>query len=248
MIKLPGLLPQPVYDELLFALNKMFSQVSPADGTSSLRSSQDYPLKLATGCGTFTIWPLVLDLITRSTSRVFVGPSLCRNPEWLQTATGYTTDINAVSDDLKAYHKIFHPIIAPFLSSYRQLQARFVSAKMLLLPLLQERSRVKGKEGNKVDLLQWLVESARGEDAKPDRLVRRALLLNKLSIHPTAITAVNVLLNLCARPEYVEPLRQEMREAIDAAGRIKLSALNAMKKTDSFMKETQRLDTPSLSK
>lgn len=83
---------------------------------------------------------------------------------------------------------------------------------------------------------------------KLDRRVRRALLLNKLSIHPTAIRAVNVLLNLCAQPEYVEPLRQEMREAIDAAGGIKLSALNAMETTDTFMKETQKLDTPSLSK
>lgn len=102
--------------------------------------------------------------MTRSTSRLSVGPSLCRNTEWLQTVTDYTTDINAVSDDLKAYHKIFHHIVAPFLSSYRQLRARFISAKMLLYRLCKSGVTLREKEGNEIDLLQWIVETAPGED------------------------------------------------------------------------------------
>lgn len=54
MIQLPGLPPRPVYDELPFSLNEMFSQVLFA-------VFPDSPLVLATGCGAFTIGPLVLD-------------------------------------------------------------------------------------------------------------------------------------------------------------------------------------------
>jgi len=158
----------------------------------------------------------VIDLITSSTSRVFVEPVLCRDEQWLNTATGYTLDVHKASEELFTYPAIVRPIMVHFLSSYRQLRGRFSVARRLLLPTFEERISRKGTD-NQV-MLQWLADSAQGRDGGPDRLVKRMLFLNMAAIHTTATTATNVLLDLCARPEYIEILREEITVAIQEDG------------------------------
>lgn len=34
----------------------------------------------------------MIELVTSASARAFVGPELCRNPDWLATATGYTME------------------------------------------------------------------------------------------------------------------------------------------------------------
>jgi hypothetical protein len=57
------------------------------------------------------------------------------------------------------------------------------------------------------------------------------------------ITATNVLLDLFARPEWMEVLSEEIVEAIEGDGGIKTSTLPKLKKLDSFMRESRRLNT-----
>jgi hypothetical protein len=221
-----GHLTQPTYDEILFALNK---KLKTAPG-GNLKGSYSLPLFFST-----------IDLITSATARVFVGPGLCRNEEWLATATGYTMDVSKASEELFTYPAIVRPIVVRFLKSHSQCRARFGVARRLLLPAFEERALSKGEEYE--DMLKWLLDSARGRDAEPDRLVKRMLFLNMAAIHTTAITATNILLDLCARPEWMEALREEMLEAIEADGGIKPLTLRKLKKLDSFMRESRRLNT-----
>lgn len=62
------------------------------------------------------------------------------------------------------------------------------------------------------------------------------------------MTAAQTLFDLIARPEYIEPLREEILEALDTDGGWKKTTLTKMRKLDSFMKESQRFNGPSLSK
>ena len=98
------------------------------------------------------------------------------------------------------------------------------------------------------DRLQWLVESAKGKDAATDRLVKRMLFLNMVAIHTTALTVMNVLLDLCARPDDMVLLREEMLEAVERDGGITDETLNSLKLTDSFMRESRRLNPLDLCK
>jgi ent-kaurene oxidase len=161
----------------------------------------------------------VIDLITSSTSRDSVGPSLCRNEEWLRTTTGYTLDVHKASEELLTYPAIVRPVVRHFLSSCRQLKGRFGVARRLLLPAFEERRSRNGKDYQ--DMLQWLVGLAQGRDGEPDRLVKRILFLNMAAIYTTATTAANVLLDLCARPEYIGILREEMSSQFE-----KMAVLN----------------------
>lgn len=40
----------------------------------------------------FPLFGLAIELVTSASARAFVGPELCRDPEWLATATGYTIE------------------------------------------------------------------------------------------------------------------------------------------------------------
>lgn len=98
------------------------------------------------------------------------------------------------------------------------------------------------------DMIQWLIDMAKGPDTDSGRLVRRMPFLNMAAIHTTTHTTVNIILDLCHRPESIQPLREENIEVMRAYGGVKASTLASLKKLDSFMKESQRLDPMDLSK
>lgn len=61
---------------------------------------------------------------------------------------------------------------------------------------------------------------------------------------------VQTIFELAARPEYVLPLREEIRTCLEERGGYTKDALNAMHKLDSFIRESQRwnpLDAGKLS-
>ncbi|EMR80705.1 putative cytochrome p450 monooxygenase protein [Botrytis cinerea BcDW1] len=211
-----GRLAQPTYDEILFRINSKLEKTGSKDGNYS-----------------FPLFGLAIELITSASARAFVGPELCRDPEWLATATGYTIEF-------------LHPVIAPFLKSYKQIRNRFSVARKLLLPLIRERRSTSAKEHP--DMVQWLIDSARGSDAETDKLVTRMLFLNAAAIHTTAEVATNAILDLCARPEDVKTLKKELTMVNEEAEGVDISVrtLSSLKMMDSFIKESHRVNTLGL--
>lgn len=72
-------------------------------------------------------------------------------------------------------------------------------ARKLLLPRLKNRTPENAKMHN--DMLQWLVDTARGKDTETDQIVKRMLFLNMAALHTSAEATTNAILDLCARPE-----------------------------------------------
>jgi len=54
-----------------------------------------------------------------------------------------------------------------------------------------------------------------------------------------------VLCRLLSNPEYIEPLRQEVEAAVAEEGWTK-AGMDKMRKIDSFLRETQRVDVESI--
>ncbi|PVH94597.1 cytochrome P450 [Periconia macrospinosa] len=214
----------PAYEEIVYALNKKLEGMQSSQGG----------FKVA-------VFPQMIELVTCASARVFVGPELCRNPDWLATATGYTLDVAKVTTDLNRYYRIFHPFIAPFLKSRQQIKTRFTLAKKLLAPLIESR-RSKANPPSP-DMIQWLVDTATGSDATTDNIVRRMLFLNMAAIHTTAEVLTHNIFELCERSETLQMLREEMLEALPENSSVRLTTLNSdLKKTDSFIKESHRLN------
>ena len=69
------------------------------------------------------------------------------------------------------------------------------------------------------------------------------------------MATTQAIFDLAARPEYIQPLRDEIQQVIDEDGqdldgegfvKLKKMSMPKLKKLDSFLKETQRLSPPGV--
>ena len=191
----------------------------------------------------------VLSAIVGSASRSFVGLPISRDSEWLKTAVGYTMDVFGVAVSLRPYPAFLRPVVARFMAGTKRLDDHLNTAKRCFSPIFAERLALKDSgtapAEKPVDMIQWMVDSARGADRDPDFLAHNILFMTVAAVHTSAISAVHVLFDLCEMPEYVQPLREEVLRVVGEHGWT-LPAINQMKLLDSFMKESQRMSPPGL--
>ncbi|WPH04790.1 Hypothetical protein R9X50_00768600 [Acrodontium crateriforme] len=196
------------------------------------------------------IYELLLRIVARISARVFIGEPHCRNEEWLTTSIQYTENLFTTVMILRRLPKWTHPFVANCLPSYWATHANLATAKKIIIPIVNDR-RAKEAENDPeyvkpVDMLQWMMDAADENDGQPHKLAHRQLLLSLASIHTTTMSAAHALYDLCARPEYFEPLREEAKQVIAEDGGWQKTTLNKMRKLDSFLKESQRFNPPSL--
>jgi hypothetical protein len=69
------------------------------------------------------------------------------------------------------------------------------------------------------------------------------------------MATTQAIFDLVSRPEYIQPLREEIQQVIDEDGqdiggdgfmKLKKMSMPRLKKLDSFMKESQRLSPPGV--
>jgi cytochrome P450 len=90
--------------------------------------------------------------------------------------------------------------------------------------------------------------SAEHDATSVEELAKLQLGLIFAAIHTTTMTATNILYTLAVTPEYISPLREEIRKALtDNDGIITSRALQQMEKLDSYMKEVMRKYPPGIS-
>ncbi|KAF4636465.1 hypothetical protein G7Y89_g1617 [Cudoniella acicularis] len=113
----------------------------------------------------------------------------------------------------------------------------------LLRPLLAERAST----GSRIDFLQWLVDGAIGKGQEdPKRLIHKALFIGLAATNASNMGVVNFILDLCAMPEYIQPLREELQKCTRDAGGWNLAAIQNMELLDSFLKESQCTSHPGI--
>ena len=132
-----------------------------------------------------------------------------------------------------------------FIPEIRKIKKHYEAAEKAAIPLLKERERT-GESA--MDLLYWMSEQAKGEEKDMKFIAGILLKVSFAAIHTSAAAPSQLIYDLCAMPEYVEPLRQEIDQLIDVDGTIPKSAFVKLAKMDSIMKESQRFNPLLLSK
>lgn len=193
----------------------------------------------------------LVDVIAKVSGRVFVGPELCQDPEYLDAGSNYTVDLMKAVQAVKQIRPILKPFLAPRTPEVVQLRQREKRATEVLRPIIEERMNGKSKDPNwqePDDMLQWMINRSGGKDSA-DTITHYQLGLIFAAIHTTTMTATNILYTLAVTPEYLEPIREEIRNAMaDNGGIITSRALQQMEKLDSYMKEVTRFYPPGVSK
>ncbi|KAJ3513627.1 hypothetical protein NMY22_g14982 [Coprinellus aureogranulatus] len=144
-------------------------------------------------------------------------------------------------------------VIGLFPVSLRPLVTRLISRipptlkkmKVMLGPMLEERLQKDselGRDwgGKPNDLVSWLLEGAPPAQRTVDDLIIRIIMSEFGGLHTTSIVVSDTLFDLAARPEYSQPLREEIEGIIEEHGWTK-DAFSKMQKLDSFIKESCRL-------
>jgi len=189
-----------------------------------------------------TVLPATMQIVSRTSNRIFVGLPLCRDPEYVQLNIDYTVTIFTRGQMIGLLPEFLKPIVAPFLSP-RKSSLRH--ALKFLKPILEERLEQDNKYGRDRpdrpnDLISWLLDIAVGDERTAPALALRILATNMAAIHTSSTTLTAALYDLAMYPEHIEPMREEAERVIMHEGWTK-AALGSMHKIDSFLRESQRL-------
>ncbi|KAF7944091.1 hypothetical protein EAE96_010501 [Botrytis aclada] len=243
-----------------------------ASTTGALQDELHYALD--TELGTCESWTKVvllekaLRIVALISGRVFVGRPLSRNEEWLQASIDYTTDCIRAKDAAAEWPAWTRYFVAPFLPEIRKVQAHTNKAAELLKPLIngcirrfKEGKGVGGESGDEFDddqgaVVSWFMKHTSPELREdPYNLALNQLTLSFASIHTSSSAVCHILLDLASHPEFIAPLRKEIEQVIaedgfelDGSGKecLKKQSLTKLKKLDSLLKESQRMNPPGL--
>ncbi|KAI1400090.1 putative cytochrome P450 [Hypoxylon fuscum] len=194
----------------------------------------------------------LLRVVAQASARIFVGYPMCRNEEWLDCSTKFATDVMTGGEKLKQWHPYLRPIAQYFVPEMTRIRGDHHRALELLLPELNRRLAEPADPDASLynDMIQWMQERARKTGDKSfnhKELANLQMLTATAAIHTTRLAIIHTLYDIAARPEYVEPLRNEIIEVTkDNKGILHKQHLTQMKMLDSFMKESQRHNPPSV--
>ncbi|KAI1742420.1 cytochrome P450 [Xylaria scruposa] len=198
-----------------------------------------------------SIYELLLRVVARVSGRVLVGPEICRQEEWLYTAIHFTENSYAIIMTLRILPSYLHALVGPLLPAYWRVRANLATAKRIIGPVVRERrakeaSSAVGGYKKEEDVLQWMMDLGVGKEAQPDKLAHRQLMLSLAGIHTTTMSISHAIYDLCAHPQYFEPLRDELSYVIENHGGWRRPIIPKFRKLDSFLRESQRMNPPAL--
>lgn len=182
---------------------------------------------------------MILGLVSRISSRVFLGEELCRNKEWLDVTCNYAVDTMRAAEELRLWPAPLRTFVHWFLPSCQRSREHARETRRLLAPILEKRRAMKarGEDVGFDDALEWLEREANGRAYDP---AAAQLIISTLAIHTTSDLLMQVLCDVVQHPEILQPLRDEMVSALRDGGWRKTSLYN-MKLLDSVIKESQRI-------
>ncbi|KAG5803610.1 hypothetical protein H9Q74_010150 [Fusarium xylarioides] len=184
----------------------------------------------------------LIRVVSRVSGRVFVGANVCRSEEYIDHTINYTRDVMLGAHAVGQVKQWLRPLQAPSLPEIRQLNRRRKLAADFFMPVVRERIE-KPKQEKPEDLLQWLIDmqAAKYGDTSASELAKKQLDISFAAIHTTNAVALNTIYTLAAMPQVQAEIREEVRTVLaDNKGESEFSAVQKMKKLDSFIRESVR--------
>jgi len=188
-------------------------------------------------------WNVMLKCISRASNRLYVGIPLCRNQDYLDKVIEYSTTASRAGATIDMFPRFLQRAVSKVLLNRDEALGKVMK---YVGPIFQERQDKLLQLGDEwldrpSDAIQWILEAS-PTNASLEELCIRILFLNWASIHTSSMTITHVLLDLAAYPEYQDPLKEEIESVLKQFGGWKKQALTYMKKLDSVLRESQRLN------
>ncbi|KAL9120104.1 MAG: hypothetical protein Q9187_003338 [Circinaria calcarea] len=116
-------------------------------------------------------------------------------------------------------------------------------AAELLAPTYAARlAEAKSDREKHRDGIQWLLDTSGGKRKTLQQIADEELFLHTAGIHSTGSMVISILYDLVAHPEYVPEIMEEVRKVLREAPEWTKQSLAKLRKLDSFMTESQRMN------
>ncbi|CAI7650500.1 unnamed protein product [Penicillium pancosmium] len=193
-------------------------------------------------------------VVARLSTRAFLGETLANNKEWIDISVNYTIDAFNAARELRQWLTILRPVAQYFLTTTRKLRMHLSQGKLIIDAEIKRRHQAaKNKTDSESenaprlqDTLDWY-ESLSKSSGRSVNISNGQIALSLAAIHTTSNLLTNVMYDLAAYPEYIQPLRDEIQAVVAEDGCLKKSSLLKLRLMDSVMKETQRTHPVSMS-
>jgi len=240
-----------------------------------LQDEASYALDKVIGdCHTWTeatLYRSVLEIVARLSARTLVGMPLCRDDPWIAATKNLSTDIIRTMYTITSFSPWARPFVVPFLSQYRKLiwynfffssklkpqvtaildaykKTNFVSREAIPAEAILHEKVTQEHQ----NLVHWIIGNFKAPARVSVRQIGRIEYgLAFAAIHTTSSALTHVLFDIAAHPEYAEILREEIDTVVaeenHPQGRLLKTSIPKLKKLDSFIKESQRVNPIQLS-
>ncbi|KIX09582.1 uncharacterized protein Z518_00662 [Rhinocladiella mackenziei CBS 650.93] len=204
------------------------------------------------------LWPTTFRMAAILSSRPFLGSSLSHNKEWVESVLAFAMTLSNAVGTLRGLPKLFRFLFEERLPRIRAMVEARNRCEDMMMPLIEEHiERWRANGGPSVapkdakthpdggELLDFIIPHY--SEPKAKKLARDEITVILESMLNLSSGLSHVLYTMAKYGHiYGEDLRQEYLEAIGEDGKLTTNAMFKMRKMDSFMKETQRINPPSL--
>lgn len=236
---------------------------------SELQNEVIYAFDTEVGeCSEWTEFPVygkLLRIIALVAGRVFVGLPLCRDEKWINTTINYTVDAIEALQTIEKSPTFLRPLLVPFnkhlkrLLDYRTLASNMLAPQVNAIVAERELNPEMKKyktntvdededvEKNQFNMIHWIINHYdKPSDATAASLGEEQMLIAFAATHTTSMNTSYVFFTLAAYPQYIPELRAEIESVIAEENypdkRLRKTSMLKLKKLDSFLKETQRMN------
>ncbi|KAH8903432.1 cytochrome P450 [Coniochaeta sp. PMI_546] len=203
------------------------------------------------------LWEAWLGIVPRVTNRVLVGASICRDKKFLERVVLFADQVVMNSFILSMFPKIIHPIMGRIVTIRNWWS--WWKASRIALPTIEKRlqdmmRKHAGEPGFEnwaptEDFITWVIRQSivDGNTSELDAhmISKRLLPLEFAAIHTTVITGHSLLLDLLSSDPslgYLDNIKEETARVFrEEGGRWTKDGLSRLYKTDSAIRESQRL-------
>lgn len=192
-------------------------------------------------------------IVARLTTLIFMGERICHDKDWINVAVNYTTDSFLAARELRSWPSFLRPVMHWFLPSMHKVRRHLAVARSIVNREVERRRLIsQGKlppedpAKTSADASDWFDEFTEIYNV-PFDFARGQVGLATAAIHTTSNLLTNIMYDLAAYPEYIQPLRDELRAVTAEDGVLKKTSLLELKLMDSVMKESQRVNPVSMS-
>ncbi|KAI0198933.1 cytochrome P450 [Astrocystis sublimbata] len=189
-----------------------------------------------------------VDVLVRCVSEglalTLFGPPICDDPELVRLCHEHTKNVFTIAFCMRIVPAFLQPFAVWLLPAKWRLERGWSTWDRIVIPEVRRRlQEADPNAATRNDLISWMIQDAKSSTERDERvLTHLSAAVIAGATYSTANLISEALVDLVARPEILEQLRDEIRQKhIETGGQWDMTTLDSLPKLESALKETSRL-------